>query len=111
MSETKTELKVFKLDHHIAIKTNARTYWLVNGVHLDIAIDKGLVKLLYSTYTLEKTHFDVFVMPMQPNLTFTRIRVSNRGNKNVQKFDMEQMEKLFSASQDDIEFLRAEGKL
>jgi len=105
------EIIVLKLDHHLARRTNARTTWKVNGIDLDQAVSQGLVKLLYNTWSGEKTHFDVFIMPMQQNLVFTRIRISNRGNPSIQKFTSLEEMKPYMATAEEIEFLKAEGKI
>jgi hypothetical protein len=85
---------IIKLDFHEAIKTSARTYWMVKYgdelITIEDATYRGLLMERLSTKTFGKTHWYSFY-ELNPNIDtnsirFLRIRISNRGNINTQEY-------------------------
>jgi hypothetical protein len=75
---------IIKIDRHEADRTDAYTRWkikLPSGEVLKMidAREKGIVKLIRTSATLNKTHwFEWWEVP--ENAELIRIRMSNRGN-------------------------------
>jgi hypothetical protein len=85
---------IVKLDRHVADRTDAFTKWKIKiGDELLNFIDareKGIVKLIHTTATLNKTHwYEYWEVPL--NCKLIRVRRSNRGNINVSEFTPEQL--------------------
>jgi hypothetical protein len=75
---------IVKLDRHEAYKTDAFTKWkikLPNGEILKMidAREKGIAKLLRTSATLNKTHWDEW-WDVPSDAELIRVRRSNRGN-------------------------------
>jgi hypothetical protein len=66
---------IVKLERHNALKTNAKTYWIL----------PRNAKLIYSTKHLHKTHWLEYYL-VDKNEELIMIRISNRNNKHVYKF-------------------------
>ncbi|MEM3943748.1 MAG: hypothetical protein QXJ59_06660 [Thermofilaceae archaeon] len=105
-------MPVVKLDRHEAIRTCARTYWkVVAGREMTVevmtveeAVKKGLLKPLLATYGQGKTHWEEYYEVTDPEVTFVRVRISNRGNVEVRKLtpaelavNVEELEKIKAA--------------
>ena len=100
MSEEMSEEIVIKLDFHYAVNTNAKTFWTVlygitNTREFDVeeAEEKGIIELLYTTKTANKTHWvNYYVILSHPEVVkFKRIRISNRGNISATIFRPEEL--------------------
>jgi len=97
MSEEKF---VIKLDFYYAVNTNAKTYWKVlygisypREFSVEVAEEKGIIKLLYSTKTANKTHWINYykLLSYSEMVKFKRIRISNRGNISVSTYKSEEL--------------------
>jgi hypothetical protein len=105
---------VYKLDYHVSEKTQARTYWKVQTIDNEIVtIDeayliKEIIDYLYSTYDSKRTHWFKYIKVLKPSKIrgFIRVRISNRGNMSQTFFTLEEMDKHFRASREEIELLK-----
>jgi hypothetical protein len=107
---------IYKLDFHVAERTGAKTVWRVelrSGAEIDVmdAVRSGILKLVKSTLTPKKTHWVRYVAVRRPDMVknFVRIRISNRGNFNVVKYDLNAMDQFFKCSLEEAEQLKAVG--
>jgi len=66
---------IIKIDRHEARKTSAYTKWQATDTVYNI----------YDTYANNKTHWEEFWL-VKPDVTLFRIRKSNRGNINVDRY-------------------------
>ena len=80
--------------------TEAKTYWMIktksgDQLTLETAQTWKLIRIVYSTANIKKTHWFVYVEILNPNeiKEFVRIRISNRGNINTQFYPINQMTK------------------
>jgi uncharacterized protein YpbB len=107
---------IYKLDFHVAERTGAKTVWRVelkNGAQIDImdAVKSGILKLIKSTLTEKKTHWTRYVSVVKPEKIncFIRIRISNRGNFHVAKYDLNAMDQFFKCNSEEYEILKLVG--
>jgi len=99
--ETMSEQKlIVKLDFHYAVNTNAKTYWkVIYGIShirefdIEVAEQKGILELLYTTKTANKTHWVNYykLLSYSEMVKFKRIRISNRGNISVSTYKSEEL--------------------
>jgi hypothetical protein len=104
---------IYKLDFHVAERTGAKTIWKVelkDGTKLDVmdAVKSGILKLIKSTLTEKKTHWTRYVVVRKPEIVknFIRIRISNRDNFNVAKYDLNAMDQFFKCNNEEYEILK-----
>jgi hypothetical protein len=109
-TEVKPSHIVVKLDRHEAIHTDASTRWYVKAgiltYSMDEAMEKGLVKPVYTTRSAYKTHWDEYLEVLTPNITLVRVRVSNRGNVSTSEYPPETLK----APEEEVESIMLAGR-
>ena len=92
---------ILKLDYRKAIRTCARTFWriAVPGKLIDLkeAADGGIVKIIFSTWTRNKTHWNEYIQVLRPSFIkgFMRVKISKRCNISSEFYTIDEMEGLF----------------
>jgi hypothetical protein len=101
--------QILKLDFHMASHTGASTKWYIiydnKKYNIREAEEAGLIKVLHSTNTSEKTHWYKFIEVLNPNITLKRVRISNRGNLTVSTYRPDEVPEEYRATQEEIEAL------
>jgi hypothetical protein len=79
-------MTIVKLEFHNAVHTNASTTWLINIgdrlISLREARENGIIALVYSTKSFNKTHWVEYYQVLQSFDALVKLRVSNRSNIN-----------------------------
>jgi hypothetical protein len=106
-------MKIYKIDFHVANRTEAKTNWVIelnSGKVLSFneALRLGIIRLVASTLSEKKTHWDRYIAVYHPNQIkyFIRIRVSSRGNVTYNKYTFEDMDKLYLANPEEVKMLK-----
>ena len=101
---------ILKLDFHVAEKTGASTRWYIiyNNKKWNIkeAEEAGLIKILHSTASSQKTHWYKFIKVLNPNITLKRIRISNRGNLYVNTYTVDNIPDEYRPTDEEVEALK-----